>query len=117
MTALDKRFRPLALRLLNKYGKILSYVQTTEGEYDPETSSTSTTIAIIGVKGLLLRVSYGDITSGIAAATDSKIMIAGLSIENPINGDVVKGKYFVKHVSPFYSGEEIAYYELICESR
>jgi hypothetical protein len=117
MTPLDKRLVPTALKLLNKYGKALTYVQTTEGEYNPETSEIDTTSITYNVKGLLSKVSYGDITSGIATATDSKITIAGLSIDNPMSGDLINGKYFVKYVNPVYSGELVAYYELICESR
>jgi phage tail tube protein FII len=126
MTPLDKRLQPTALKLLNKYGKSLTYVQTTEGVYNPETSEIDTTSITYNVKGLLSEVSVGDITRGSASSVsvnkpitglDVKITIAGLSIENPINGDVINGKYFVKYVNPVYSGELVAYYELICESR
>jgi hypothetical protein len=126
MTPLDKRLQPAALKLLSKYGKALTYVQTTEGEYNPETSEIDTTSITYNVKGLLSEVSVGDITRGSASSVslnkpitglDVKITIAGLSIDNPINGDVINGKYFVKYVNPVYSGELVAYYELICESR
>jgi hypothetical protein len=126
MTPLDKRLQPTALKLLNKYGKSLTYVQTTEGVYNPETSEIDTTSIIYNIKGLLSEVSVGDITRGSASSVslnkpitglDVKITIAGLSIDNPMNGDVINGKYFVKYVNPVYSGELVAYYELICESR
>jgi len=126
MTPLDTRLQPTALKLLNKYGKALTYVQTTEGEYNPETSEIDTTSITYNIKGLLSEVSVGDITRGSASsvslnkpitALDSKITIAGLSIDNPMNGDVINGKYFVKYVNSVYSGELVAYYELICESR
>jgi hypothetical protein len=126
MTPLDKRLQPTALKLLNKYGKALTYVQTTEGVYNPETSEIDTTSTTYNVKGLLSEVSVGDITRGSASSVslnkpitglDVKITIAGLSIDNPMNGDLINGKYFVKYVNPVYSGELVAYYELICESR
>lgn len=117
MTTLDKRLQPTALKLLNKYGKSITYMQTTEGVYNPETSEMSTTPTTTNIKGLFSKVSVGDITSGLATATDNKITIAGLSIANPMNTDVVDNKYFVKYVNPFYSGDLVAYYELICESR
>ena len=126
MTPLDKRLQPTALKLLNKYGKALTYVQTTEGVYNPETSEIDTTSITYNIKGLLSEVSVGDITRGSASSVsvnkpitglDVKITISGLSIDNPINGDVINGKYFVKYVNPVYSGELVAYYELICESR
>lgn len=122
MTPLDKRLQPTALKLLNKYGKSLTYVQTVveAGAYDTETSEYSPDKVVentYNIKGLFSKVSVGDITSGLATATDSKITIAGLSIESPMNGDVINGKYFVKYVNPFYSGDLVAYYELICESR
>jgi phage tail tube protein FII len=126
MTPLDKRLQPTALKLLNKYGKALTYVQTTEGAYNPETSEIDTTSITYNIKGLLSEVSVGDITRGSASSVsvnkpitglDVKITISGLSIDNPINGDVINGKYFVKYVNPVYSGELVAYYELICESR
>jgi hypothetical protein len=126
MTPLDKRLQPTALKLLNKYGKALTYVQTKEGVYNPETSEIDTTSITYNVKGLLSEVSVGDITRGSASSVslnkpitglDVKITIAGLSIDNPMNGDVINGKYFVKYVNPIYSGELVAYYELICESR
>jgi hypothetical protein len=122
MTALDKRLRPRALDMIKERGKTLTYVQTIveAGAYDTETSEYTPDKVVentYNVKGLLSKVSYGDITSGIATALDSKITIAGLSIDNPMNGDVINGKYFVKYVNPVYSGELVAYYELICESR
>lgn len=131
MTPLDKRLQPTALKLLNKYGKSISYVQTVveAGAYDTETSEYSHDKVVentYSIKGLFSKVSVGDITRGAAssvsfnnavAGIDIKITIAGLSIANPTNTDVIDGKYFVKYVNPFYSGDLVAYYELICESR
>lgn len=117
MATLDKQLQPTALKLLNKYGKSISYVQTTEGVYNPETSEATTTITTTNIKGLFISPSYGDIRKGIALSVDNKIIISALSIANPTNTDVIDGKYFVKYVTAIYSGDLVAYYELICESR
>lgn len=117
MTTLDKKFRPLTLKLLKKYGKSIVYSQTVEGAYNPSTSEATVTTTNSNIKGLFSGVSSGDITSGLATATDIKIIIAAVDIENPTTKDIIDNKYPVTYVKPHYSGDLIAYFELICKAR
>ena len=117
MTSLDKKFRPLTLKKLKQYGKSIVYSQTVEGEYNPVTSEATTTTTNFNIKGLFSGVSSGDITSGLATATDIKIIIAAVDIENPTTKDIIDNKYPVTYVKPHYSGDLIAYFELICKAR
>lgn len=115
MAIYDDEFRELAYELLQDT-KSITYTQVIVGEYNIETGSIDLTTIDKQIKGMFSAVSVGDITSGIATATDIKITIAALDIENPKNNDVIDNKYTVIYAKPKYSGDLIAYFDLICKS-
>lgn len=115
MSIYDDEFRELALDLLQDT-KSINYTQVINGEYNIETGEMVNTTSNKQIKGMFSSVSVGDITSGLATVTDIKITIAALDIENPKNGDLIDNKYTVIYAKPQYSGDLIAYFDLICKS-
>ena len=117
MAKLDKVARSLAQNMLFKFAKSITYTKVIEGTYNPATSEVETTSTDYQIKGLFQSVSSGDITSGLADSTDIKILIAALDIEEPTTKDIIDNKYTVSYIKPHYSGDLVAYFELICKVR
>lgn len=119
MTRLDDIFLPLAKRLIDTFGKVVTL--TTEpqgGNYNPKTGTTdkipgsSDLVKIIPpdkyqrtfIEGDLIE--DGDLVTGMATLDAPKVPEKGMSID--LDGSVWR----IVRVQPVYSGELIAFHEL-----
>lgn len=114
---LDDKARKTALTLLAKFGKNATYSTKTGEVYDPSTSENVATYATQSIKAFIDKPTQGDITSGLATASDAMILVAasGLSV-TPKNGDTIvfsERTYTVKANKEVWSGEKIALHQLI----
>lgn len=120
MTKLDDKLVPVALKLINKFGKDMSYtVITTEGSYDPATreitgagDTTYDNVKSAPPEEYTIRFINGDsIKQG-----DLKTMIAGKdALFTPTNNMYVEFdglKFAAIVVAPLYSGDLIAAWEI-----
>jgi len=118
--SLDKSARQLALKLLQKFGKIGSLSQENEGVYDPDTGQTTEvpptlypiTFFIDSQKTGQLRA------NGLISNTDSIILVSALELGTipKANDDITATSIStsIKSLEPVWSGEEVALYELVC---
>ena len=112
MAKLDTKARLLAQNMLFKFAKSITYTKVIEGTYNPATSEVETTSTDYQIKGL-----FQSVSSGLADSTDIKILIAALDMEEPTTKDIIDNKYTVSYIKPHYSGDLVAYFELICKVR
>lgn len=122
MTELDAEIGPLALELIDEYGKEVLYQIVTAGAYDPATASAAPAGEYQLMKAIVedysLQGSGQAFASGLVESGDKKLTIAGaLFVEAPTPGDLVTidgGVYTVLNVKAVYSGELVAIYEIQC---
>lgn len=116
MTELDAEIGPLALELIDEYGKSLSYTITTAGEYDTLTGDAVPTVETIEIKGIVEEYKGQDFASGLIEGNDKKITVAAQAFaEVPTTVDklIIDGAtYTIVGVKTVYSGELPAIYEL-----
>lgn len=120
MTKLDTRFRALATRLINKYGKSITLTSITTGSYNPATGSVINTTSAASVKAIVEDYSYRDSGTGFADGLvkigDKKFTVAAIDLSSsPKPGDTItlgSATYSVIRVIETWSGEQIASYEL-----
>lgn len=120
MTELDGIFPDLALELITEFGKLIQYVNISEGAYDVKTAKNTTVWLPSDIPAVVedysLQGSGQGYASGMIEAGDKKITVASLSLpvepttgdKFGLNGDV----YGVRNVKAFYSGELVAAYEI-----
>lgn len=117
MTSNDKWALPLAKKLLNKSGKSITYRKVTKGEYDPITDTETSSTTDYSIKALITAPELNMIDNSLIKSTSLILMIAGQSITFNIDvSDVVLidgVEYGVSILNPNYSGELIAYYNLV----
>lgn len=110
-TALDVKARAAALRLLNKFGKSVTYRRRTPSTYNPATSSNSPTSADYTVKTYVSMPSKTDLERGILS-TEMTCLIAAAALSfdpSPQDQLVIDGVvYTVRPVAPVWSGEQKA---------
>ena len=126
MTANDKWALPLATKLIKKNGKLVTYRRIIEGgEYDPITDTQLTTTIDYPIKAWIQKPDIKLIDNNLIKSTSSILMIDSQSIpflfdeNNNIKIDL-KDTIIINNVAhsisllnPEYSGEMIAYYELV----
>jgi len=118
MTSNDKWALPLATKLIKKSGKLVIYRKVVEGSYDGEAD-----ISIIGsttdypIKALIQKPDIRLIDNNLIKSTSLVLMIASSDITFNIElQDTILIEsivYKVSVINPTYSGEMIAYYELV----
>jgi len=115
MTKLDTRFRALATRLINKYGKSITLTSVTTGSYNPATGSVTNTTSAASVKALVEDYKTG-FADGLVKIGDKKFTVAAIDLSSsPKPGDTItlgSATYSVIRVIETWSGEQIASYEL-----
>jgi hypothetical protein len=117
---LDITARALALRLIAKNGKSITYIDVIDGVYDPATGSAAPTETSYQLKGIVEDYSYRSAGAGFAAGLvregDKHITIAASGLVfTPQAGDrvTVDGTtYAALNVKAVYSGELVAIYEV-----
>ena len=118
MTALDTRFRSLATKIINKYGKSITLTSVTTGTYNPATGSVTNTTSSATVKAIVEDYSYQDsgFTEGLIKVGDKKFTVAAIDLSSaPKPGDTItlgSSTYSVIRVIETWSGEQIASYEI-----
>lgn len=120
MTALDNKFRPLATKLIAKYGKSVTHTSVSAGTYNTATGEAANTDSASTIKSII--EDYGSLKdssgfeSGHILAGDKKFTIAAQSFTTaPKEADkiTVDGVvYSVVRVIETWSGEQIAAYEI-----
>ena len=121
---LDASLRPLALKLIKKFGKSVTLTVPSAGTYDIATSSVTSTSTSVTVKGLVeefadnVRNSYGERfgKDSVISHAEKKITIAaqGLTVTPGVGSTItVDGiVYTAVLCAAVYSGELPCIYEL-----
>lgn len=120
MTELDDKLLPVALELINKFGKDMTYtVVTTEGTYDPATRSKTGEVSTIypGVKSAPpFDYETKDIDGTLIKRGDLKTIVAAKdAVFTPAQNMFVEFdgiKFAATTIKPYYSGDLIAAWEI-----
>lgn len=116
MTELDAEIGPLALELIDEFGKSISYAKVTSGEYDTTTGEGIITAPVVSIKGIVEEFKGQDFASGLIEGGDKKITVAAQAFDEvPTSSDTVtldNLTYTIVGVKTVYSGELPAIYEL-----
>ena len=118
MTSNDKWALPLATKLIKKSGKLVTYRRIIEsGEYDPITDTQLSIPMDNLIKALIQKPDIRLIDNNLIKSTSLVLMIASSDITFNIElQDTILIEsigYKVSVINPTYSGEMIAYYELV----
>jgi hypothetical protein len=117
MTSNDKWAVPLATKLIKKSGKLVTYRKVVEGSYDPITDTQLSTPMDNPIKALIQKPDIRLIDNNLIKSTSLVLMIASSDITFNIElQDTILIEsigYKVSVINPTYSGEMIAYYELV----
>jgi len=119
-TRLDNIFVPLAYKLLQKYGKALTLNQVARGAKNYTTGVTADgTTTTYSIKGLITNYVANEIDGKSVLFGDKKLLIYAQGLPTTLDASsslytvtVSSVVWNVVTVSPSYSGEDIAYYEL-----
>ena len=109
---LDK-LKPKTIKLINQFGKNISIKRTTEGDYDVDTGTVTSTQIIVPVVGVVSSPKINEIDNTLIEKTDLIVTVSDviISLEDIV---IIDGKdYTIKAIMPLYSGNLIAYYKLI----
>lgn len=96
--ALYTRLAATAVRLLAKYGAPLLLTRTTEGEYDPETGTSTGGTATYNVTGAAFDYAQDDIDGTLIRRGDMRVYIAPDAAVTPQTGDTLPVQGFVWNV-------------------
>ena len=115
MALLDAKAKAIALKLLNKFGKIGVYESVINGAYvDGE---VTTIVDQYGLKAYISKPTQGEITSGLADISDAVILVASASLSfMPKAGDTIvfnERTYSVKRNLEVWSGDDVALHRLV----
>jgi hypothetical protein len=113
MTQLDTRARASAVRMIEKYGKAVSFTHRAAGTYSAATSTvTPAETTQAGLKVYLSSPSKQQIEKGVlASSTVALIAAAAITAGDPTPGDrfTYDGKsYTVGWIDRLWSGEQVA---------
>lgn len=118
MTSNDKWALPLATKLIKKNGKLVAYRKVVEGSYDPITDTqTISSTTDYPIKALIQKPDIRLIDNNLIKSTSLVLMIASsditfnIELQDSILIETIA--YKVSVINPTYSGEMIAYYELV----
>jgi hypothetical protein len=116
-TALDVRARATALRMIQKYGKPITYTRIVSGAYDPATGTAAETPTNHSIKAMVRGISPRE-ADGLIRPGDLSVMVAGPSLAfSPSTADqvTIDGLKYVlaSEPVPTYSGELVAYWTLL----
>lgn len=113
---LDATARPLALKLINKYGATITYTTVTAGSYNPATSTATPSEASASVKAVVETYSGVTFFSNLITAGDKKLTVPASSFAaEPKPGDKITLDslvYTVIAVKQIFSGALAAIYEI-----
>lgn len=116
MTTLDAKLRPLALSIIAKYGKPITFRKNSDATYDAATGTANSTNTTYPVKATIENVKVTFYGSSLVQQGDLSVLIAALGIPEPKPGDqvAIDGRdRAVVDVTTFLSGELPALYRLL----
>lgn len=113
MTALDDALRPVAQRLINQYGKQVTYTRASQDvDYDPDSGTQEQSTDDETVLAIVSGFSAFEMKQGLIENGDLKLMIYDMD-PPPTNADsfTVDGVgYSVVNVTPEYTGEQRGFF-------
>lgn len=111
--ALDAKILPVAKKVIDQFGKSITLITETVGDYDPSIGKAAIINVSKKINGIIEEYKPFDIANGLAIAGDKKITIAaqgnpipGLGDEITVDADTFK----ITQLQSIYSGEKIAVY-------
>lgn len=113
MTALDQKFRPLATRLIAKYGAAITYTTVTVGTYNTSTGETTNTESAVSTYATIAAADATSFEGGTILAGDKKFTIPAEALTAPKAGDkITLGGiiHAVIDVREIWAGEQMAEY-------
>lgn len=113
MTALDEKFRPLATRLIAKFGSAITYTTVTAGTYSTSTSEVTNTEASVSTYATIAAADETSFKGGTILTGDKKFTIPAEALTAPKAGDKITLSgiiHAVIDVREIWSGEQIAAY-------
>ena len=114
-TAFDRKFRPLALKLLTKYGKQATLKRLSEHVYDPATSEAAVPPTSYACRFLLDKPSSNKADAGVRRNTRTGFL-AGIAFDfEPRVGDLLvldNENWQVGSIDPIYSGDLPALFQI-----
>lgn len=112
MTQLDTRARGQALRMIDRYGKLITFTRRMPGTYNPSTSTVTPVDTVQTVKAYLSSPSKQQLDKGVLATSMVALLAAqALTVGDPTPADrfTVDGKvYTVGWTDKLWSGEQVA---------
>jgi len=105
MSQVLNAIRPVALKVIQRFGKSFTLVYSTRGAYDPATGTAAATETTKSVKGIVEEYSQSEI-GGVVQAGDVKITIPAEGLTEPQSDDRLRDgtdEYQVVHVEPIGS--------------
>lgn len=115
--ALDVKARKTAEALLSKFGKVATYVQIENANYNPATGAFDIVENEVSITCYISKPTAGEIQAGLATADDAIILVSALELGlTPKNEDLIvfsDKTYTIKKSHDVYSGEEIALHKLV----
>lgn len=120
MTELDAELGPLAVDLINEYGKLVVWSSISAGAYNSNTRSQALTPSNSNVKAIVEEMKGDKFNGNLVKAGDKKLTVAANGISKPQPGDkfTVDGVVYQvaeNGVKTTYSGELACLYEIQAE--
>lgn len=113
MTALDSKFRPLATRLIAKFGAAITYTSVTVGMYNESTGESINTESSVSTYATISAADATSFEGGTILSGDKKFTIPAEALTAPKAGDKITFGgiiHAVIDVREIWSGEQIAAY-------
>lgn len=121
--SLDKSLGNIALKLISKYGKVITLSSIQQGSYNPSTGSANDTVVTQDISGVIEEYAdsirfLGDKSQASSSVVegDKKITVARQGLVNipKVSDSVSVGGiiYNIQGVASMYSGELVAAYAL-----
>lgn len=116
MTELDAEIGPLALELIDEFGKSINFISVVAGNYDPTTGEAMPNSTVKQIKAVVEDYKGQDYSSGLIEGGDKKVTVAAQAFNSiPTTSDKIQIDgltYTIQAVKIVYSGDLAAIYEL-----
>ncbi|MEA2091120.1 MAG: hypothetical protein U9O83_01990 [Campylobacterota bacterium] len=118
---LDSKARATAERLLKKFGKVATYIEISEGVYDPDIGSAPVVETEYPITCFIDEAKAGSLrSSGLINATDLIILVSAkelnLEVDNTDKISFDGRTYSIIKDIPDWSGELVALHNIVCKN-
>lgn len=113
MTTLDQKFRPLATRMITKFGSAITYTSVAAGTYNTATGEVTNTETSVSTHATISAADATSFEGGTILVGDKKFTIPAEALTAPKAGDKITlggVAHAVIDVREIWSGEQIAAY-------